>query len=68
MCVRRCRSKLFDRGEVYWQPGKVHTCTTGIVSYRTSCPRGTAGFGEPRCGACPRCDEKVLSAKCPKLG
>ena len=26
MCVRRCRSKLFDRGEVYWQPGKVHTC------------------------------------------
>ena len=39
VCVRRCRSKLFDRGEVYWQPGKVHTCTTGIVSYRTSYPR-----------------------------
>ena len=39
VCVRRCRSKLFDRGEVYWQPGKVHTCTTGIVSYRTRVPR-----------------------------
>ena len=40
VCVRRCRSKLLDRGEVYWQPGKVQTCTTGITKPATPprCP------------------------------